>query len=98
MDIAVGYTHLGMEVGMVPKDWLGGMWYEDHLGPGRLEARADETVRPMTNPVSSAGHWAASRTVQGNPVPTRVCVWMMIVPEQRSLLHGVNDTSKGTVT
>ena len=27
------------------KGLLGAMWYEDHLGPGRLEARADGTLR-----------------------------------------------------
>ena len=54
------------------------MRYEDHVSPGQLEARADKTIRAMPNSVISAGQWAATRTVQRNPVPTRVCSWMMI--------------------
>ena len=38
---------MGRKVGTVPKAWLGGMWYEGHLSPGRLEARSDGTFRTM---------------------------------------------------
>ena len=56
------------------------MWYEDHLSPGTLEASVDGTRRTMTFPVCSAGQWAVTKTVQLNPVPTRVCSRMRIVP------------------
>ena len=47
---------------------------EDHLSPDTLEARADGPIRTMLFPVFSAGQWAVTRTVQLNPVPTRVCL------------------------
>ena len=46
------------------KGLSGGMWYEDHLSPGTLEARADGTVQTMVFPVFSAGQWAVTRMVQ----------------------------------
>ena len=59
--------------GLEGGDSAKGMWYEDHLSPDTLEARADETIRSILFAIFSAGHGAVTRTVQGNPVPARVC-------------------------